>query len=94
MFVFIWDLECDIREDEVRDIIFEVMLKSKIFNRLDLTHEYFEKIDCCNTDFKKRLGYFEVENINKANIITIALNPKEYYERFVDTTDNKKQRCP
>ena len=85
-------MACDVREDEARDIIFEVMLKSKIFNRLDLSHEYFEKFNCQNTDLKKRVGYFEVENIDKANIITIALNPKEYYERFVDTTDNKKDK--
>ena len=26
------------------------------------------------------------------NIITVALNPKEYYERSVDTTDNKKRK--
>ena len=68
------------------------MLKSKIFKRLDLSHEYFGKFNCRNTDFKKRVGYFEVENIYKANIITIALNPKEYYERFVDTTCNKKHK--
>ena len=38
------------------------------------------------------MGYFEVENIDKANIITIALNPKEYYERFEDTADYKKHK--
>ena len=92
VFVFICDLVCDVREDEARDISFKVMLKSKIFNRLDLSHEYFEKFNCRNTDLKKRVGYFEVENIDKANIITVALNPKEYYERFVDTTDNKKHK--
>ena len=86
-FVFICDLACEVREDEARDIIFEVMMKSKIFNRLDLSHKYFEKFNCRNTDLKKRVGYFEVENIDKVNIITIALNPKEYYECFVDTTD-------
>ena len=84
-------MACDVREDEARDIIFEVMIKSKIFDRLDLSHEYFEKFNC-NTDLKKRVGYFEIENTDKLNIITIALNPKEYYERFVDTADNKKQR--
>ena len=26
------------------------------------------------------------------NIITVVLNPKEYYERFVDTTDNRKHK--
>ena len=68
------------------------MLKSKIFDRLDLSHEYYEKFDCQNTELKKGVGYFEVENIDKANIITVALNPKEYYERFVDTTDNKNHK--
>ena len=53
-FVFICDLACDVREDEARDIIFEVILKSKIFGRLDLSHEYFEKFNCHNTDLKKK----------------------------------------
>ena len=88
-FVFICNLTCDVREDEARDIIFELMLKSKLFNRLDLSHEFYEKFNCRNKDLKKRVGYFEVENIDKANIITIALNPKEYYESLADTTDNK-----
>ena len=91
-FVFICYLVCDVREDKARDIIFELMLKIKIFNRLDLSHEYFEKFNCRNTDLKKSVDYFEIENIDKGNIFTIALNPKEYYERFVDTTDNKKHK--
>ena len=66
------------------------MLKSKLFDRMDLSHEYYAKFGCRNTNLKKRVGYFEVENIDKANIVTIALNPKEYYERFEDTADNKK----
>ena len=57
-----------------------------------MSHEYFEKFNCRNTDLKNRVGYLEVENIDKVNIITIALSPKEYYERFVDTTDNKKHK--
>ena len=68
------------------------MLQSKIFDRLDLSHEYCAKFNCRNKDLKKRVGYFEVENTDKANIITIALNPKEYYERFVNTADNKKHK--
>ena len=36
-FVFVCDLNCNVREDEARNIIFEVMLKSKVFHRLDLS---------------------------------------------------------
>ena len=91
-FVFICDLKCNVREDEARNIIFEVMLKSKVFDRLDLSAEYYDKFNCRNESLKKRVGFFEVENIDTPNIITIALNPKEYYERFADTTDNKKHK--
>ena len=38
-FIFICDLSSSIREDEARDIIFEVMIQSKIFDRLDLSAE-------------------------------------------------------
>ena len=35
VFEFICDLACGVRDGEARDIIFEVMLKSKIFDRLN-----------------------------------------------------------
>ena len=38
------------------------------------------------------MGLFEIKSINKANIITIALNLKEYYERFDGHSDNKKHK--
>ena len=58
------------------------MLKSKLFDRLDLSAEYYDKFNCRNESLKKRVGFFEVKNIDTPNIITIAVNPKEYYERF------------
>ena len=38
------------------------------------------------------MGLFEIENVNKSNVITIALNPKQYYVRFDDDSDNKKHK--
>ena len=35
---------------------------------------------------------YEVENINKANILTIAVNPKEYFEKHKDYSVNKKHK--
>ena len=91
-FVFICDLSCCISEDEVRDIIFEVMIQSEIFDRLDLSAELWDKFNSRNKDLKKQVGLFEIENIDKPNIITISLNPKEYYERFYDHSGNKKHK--
>ena len=68
------------------------MIKSKIFDRLDLSAELWDEFNCRNKDLKKQIGLFEIENIDKSNIITIALNPKEYYERFHDRSDNKKHK--
>ena len=91
-FVFVCDLQSNIREDKERNVIFEVMLKSKIFDRFDLSADYFAQFNCQNQKLRKQDGLFEIENIDKPNIITIALNPKEYYERFNDHSDNKKHK--
>ena len=42
--------------------------------------------------FTKRVVLFEIENIDNAKVLTITLNPKEYYERFIDHSDNKKDK--
>ena len=76
-FVFICDLDSNIREDQARNIIFEVIIASRIFDRLDLSVESYEQFNCCNTKLQKQVGLFEIENIDKPNVITIALNPKE-----------------
>ena len=68
------------------------MLKSKIFDQLDFSAEFYEQFDCRNENLKKRVGFFEIESIDKPNVITIALNPKEYYERFIDHSDDKKHK--
>ena len=91
-FVFLCNLQSNISEDKMRNVIFEIMLKSKLFDRLDLSAEYFKQFNCHKKDLRKQVGVFEIENINKPNIITIALNPKEYYERFIDHSDNKKHK--
>ena len=41
-FVFICDLNCSVSEEKARNIIFEVLLKSKVFDRLDLSAEFYD----------------------------------------------------
>ena len=66
------------------------MLKSQIFDRLDLSAEFNEQFSCQNENLRKQVGLFEIENIDKPNVTTIALNLKEYYESFSNHTDSKK----
>ena len=91
-FVFICDLNSCVSEDKAQNIIFDVMIKSKIFDRLDLSAEFYEQFNCRNEDLRKQVGLLEIESIDKPIVITIALNPKEYYERFIDHSDNKKHK--
>ena len=89
-FFFICDLKYSIDERKTRGIIFKIMIKSKISERLDLSDDFWDQFGVQNKNLKKQAGLFEIESINKANIITITLNPKGYYERFDDNSDNKK----
>ena len=91
-FVFICDLNGCVSEDKARNLIFDVMIKSKISDRLDLSAEFYEQFNCRNEALNKQVGLFKIESIDKPNVITIALNPKEYYEHFGDHPDNKKYK--
>ena len=92
LFTFICKFESSIPESEARNIIFECMKKSKILNRLDLSDDFWKKQDVYGYSTKKQMGLFEIENIENQNICTIAINPKEYFEKFKDRKINKKHK--
>ena len=41
---------------------------------------------------KKAMGLYETGNIDNQNICTIAINPKEYFEKFKNRKINKKHK--
>ena len=45
-----------------------------------------------NENVKKQMGLYEIENTDNANICTIAVNPKEYFEKFKNRSINKKHK--
>ena len=92
LFLFICDLQCVLPESEARKVIFECMIKSKILERLDVSDEFWKQFDVHNVKTKKQMGLFEIENIDNPNVCTIAVNPKEYFEKFKDKTINKKHK--
>ena len=79
---FICKKECDIAESESRNLIFEILKQSKITKRFDPTDDFWEQFEIRNTKTKKQIGLFEIENIAIANTCTIAVNPKEYFEKI------------
>ena len=41
---------------------------------------------------KKQVGLYETENINNANVLTIAIKPEAYFEKCKDFSVNKKHK--
>ena len=39
---------------------------------------------------KKQVGLYEIENIDNVNILTVAIDPKDYFEKYKDYSINKK----
>ena len=75
-FVFICKKTCTTNVKNSRDIIFEVLTKSKILERLDVSDDFWEKFHVQDKSLKKQVSLYEIENINNPNLVTIAINPK------------------
>ena len=92
LFVFICELESVLPESEARKVIFECMINSEIFKRLDISNDFWKNFNVQDKTKKKEMGLFEIENIDNPNICTVAVNPKEYFEKFKDKNINKKHK--
>ena len=66
------------------------MIVSKVINRLDLSDDFWVQFGLQNKPLKKQIGLYEIESIDNPNIITISINPKEYFEKYRDKRINKK----
>ena len=89
-FVFICNLNCQLNKKDSRNMIFEAMISSKFFERLDLSNEFLSQFNVRDTSTEKQVGLYEIESIDNPNIVTIAVNPKEYFEKYRDKSFSKK----
>ena len=85
-FVFICKITCAVNEKHSRDIIFEIL------ERLDVSDDFWEKFHVQDKSLKNQVGLYEIEIINNANLITIAINPNEYFEKYKDYSINKNYK--
>ena len=81
-FIFICKPESDSLDSKFRDVLFEVIVENEILHRFDISHEFWENYSARKKSLKKKLGYFSIENIDDPCMVTVALNPKEYFEGF------------
>ena len=89
-FIIISDPNSDMPETKIRDIFFEVIIATKIYKRFDTSHPFWENFHARKESRKKKLGYYETEHIDNPCYVTLAVNPKEYFEIFKDYKTNKK----
>ena len=85
-FMFISDLNSEVPEDKFRDIIFEVIIVSKIYNRFDSCHKFWD-IFWTRKENKQKIkkkGYYEIEDIDNPCLLTMSVNPKECLELLKD----------
>ena len=68
------------------------MVTSKILSRLDLSDDFLNQFDVQNKALKKQVGLYGVESIDNPDILTISVNPKEYFEKYRDKRINKKHK--
>ena len=91
-FIIISDPNSDLPEPKFRDIIFEIVVATKIHKRFDSSHEFWDIFEARKISRKKKLGYYEAENIGNPCYETIAVNPKEYFKVFKNHKTNKKHK--
>ena len=60
--------------------------------RLDVSDDFWEKFHVQDKSLKKQVGLYEIEIINNANLVTIAINPNEYFEKYKDYSINKNYK--
>ena len=91
-FLFIIDSIGDISEKKYREIIFEVIIASEIYHRFVTSHKSWDKFGLQKEFLHKCLGCFSIENIDNPCLLTIACNPKEYFELFQNSEINKRHK--
>ena len=62
-FIFICNLDCLVNEKDSRKILFEVMIASKTFQRLDLSDDFWDKFNVQNKEIKKQVRLTKLKTL-------------------------------
>ena len=57
-----------------------------------MSDDFWKRFDVQDKSKKKQVGLYAIENIDNPNILTIGINPKEYFETYEDYSINKKHK--
>ena len=68
------------------------MINSKIYERLDLSNEFWSQFNVCHTSTENQVGLYKIQSSDYPNIVTIAVNPKQYFKKYRGKSFNKKHK--
>ena len=68
---------------------FQMFEKIENFKKIR-SDDFWKKIGVYNFSTRKVMGLYKIKNICNQNICTIAINPKEYFEKLKERKINKK----
>ena len=91
-FIVVSSVRSTFIEEQVRNILFEIFSKNEIRERFDKSDKFWEQFGVCEPQNQKVLGLYEVESIDDPYLVTLAVNPKEYFEYFKSENVNKKHK--
>ena len=89
-FIVTSSLQSTFTEEQVRNVLFEIFSENEIRERFDKSDKFWELFGLCRPENEKVLGLYEVDSINDPCLVTLAVNPKEYFEYFKSENVNKK----
>ena len=89
-FIVVSNVPSTFKEEQVRDILFEIFSESDIRDRFNKSDKFWERFGAYESKNQRVLGLFEVESINDLCFVTLAVNLKEYYECFKSENVKKK----
>ena len=91
-FIIVSDPASMFPECSVRDILFEIFPNTEIHKRFDKSDEFWKRFNFHEPKDQKVLGLYEVKHIDDPCYVTLAVNPKEYFEYFKSELINKKHK--
>ena len=91
-FIIVSDPRSTYPECKVRDILFEIFSNTEIRDQFDKSDEFWRGFGVHCPQNPKVLGLYEVEHIDDPRYVTLAVNPKEYFEYFKSGNVNKKHK--
>ena len=91
-FIATSDPNSSYEESKMRDVLFEVIVKTDIYKRFDTSHPFWDNFNPRKPKRQKKLGLYEVERVDNPCYVTLAVNSKEYFEFFQNYSTNKEHK--